>query len=162
MAQLVLRVSRMFYRRGDCLFNKIWLLTSKFSVVKFLLEFVVHWLCNLFEGMHKNPFTGLLLNFLICVQQRVLFSSSVYAVLDLWSGFELLRKEIENEFLRCEPVTSDPKAGVVPRDHDSNSMCFSKFVYVNLKQTSKHQITQLLMHISFALTSIIFPKHLLF
>jgi hypothetical protein len=74
MAQIVLRVSRMFYRRGDCPFNKIGFLTSKFSVVKFLLEFVVHWLCNLLEGLHKNPFTGLLLNFFEkCLEEKCFF-----------------------------------------------------------------------------------------
>jgi hypothetical protein len=73
MAQIVLRVSRMFYRRGDCPFNKKGFLTSKFSVVKFLLEFVVHWLCNLLEGLHKNPFTGLLLDYLICLAEKCYF-----------------------------------------------------------------------------------------
>jgi hypothetical protein len=62
----------------------------------------------------------------------VLFSSSVYKVLDLLSSFELLRKEMENEFLRFEPVTSDSKAGVIPLDHGSNSMWLSKFVYLHL------------------------------
>ncbi len=65
---------------------------------------------------------------------------------------------MENEFLRFEPVTSDPKAGLVPLDHGSNNMWLSKFVYLDLKLTSRHQITQLLMPISFASTSIIFPK----
>ncbi len=37
-----------------------------------------------------------------------------YKVLDLLCSFELLRKEMENEFLRFEPVTSDPKAGIIP------------------------------------------------
>jgi hypothetical protein len=46
--------------------------------------------------------------------REVLFSSSVYKVLDLLSSFELLKKEMENEFLIFEPVTSDPKAGMIP------------------------------------------------
>jgi hypothetical protein len=71
-------------------------------------------------------------------------------------------KEMENEFLRLEPVTSDPKAGIISLDHGSNSMWISKFAYLHLKLTSKHQITQLLMPISFALTSIIFPTNWFF
>jgi hypothetical protein len=92
----------------------------------------------------------------------MLFSSSVNKVLDLWSSFELLRKEMKNEFQRFEPVTSDPLAGIIPLDHGSIIMWLSKFVYLDLKLTSKHQITQLLMPISFVLTSMIFPKHFVF
>jgi hypothetical protein len=47
----------------------------------------------------------------------MLFSSSVYKVIDLLSSFELFRKEMENEFLRFEPATLDPKAGFIPLDH---------------------------------------------
>jgi hypothetical protein len=65
---------------------------------------------------------------------------------------------MENEFLRFEPVTSDPKAGMIPLDHGSNSMLLSKFVYLHLKLTSKHQITQLLMPISFALILLFFQN----
>ncbi len=61
----------------------------------------------------------------------MLFSFLVYKVLDLLNSFELLRKEMENEFLIFEPVTSDPKAGMIPLDHGSNSMWLSKFVYLH-------------------------------
>jgi hypothetical protein len=43
----------------------------------------------------------------------VIFSSSVYKVLAPLRSFELLMKEMENEFLRIEAVTSDPKAGII-------------------------------------------------
>jgi hypothetical protein len=66
--------------------------------------------------------------------REVLFSSSVYKVLDLLNSFELLRKEMENEFLRFEPVTSDPKAGMIPLGHGSNRLIVcgypSLFIYI--------------------------------
>jgi hypothetical protein len=55
-------------------------------------------------------------------RREVLFSYSVYKVLDLLSSFKLLRKEMENEFLRFEPVTSDLKAGIITLDHGSSSV----------------------------------------
>ncbi len=46
-------------------------------------------------------------------RREVILSSSVYKVLDPLRSFELLMKEMENEFLKFEPVTSDPKAGII-------------------------------------------------
>ncbi len=53
-------------------------------------------------------------------------------------------------------------ASLIDRTVPRISPTISKFVYLLLKLTSKHQITQLLMPISFALTSIIFPTNLFF
>jgi hypothetical protein len=70
--------------------------------------------------------------------REVFFSSSIYKVLDLLSSFELLRKEMENEFLRFESLTSEPKADIIPIDHGSNNMWLSKFVYLHLRALTDH------------------------
>ena len=60
----------MFEMRDNCPFSKTGL-TSKFSVVKFLLEFVLNWLCNLLEGMHKNPIHWLTFKFSeMCLEEN--------------------------------------------------------------------------------------------
>ncbi len=53
--------------------------------MKFLLEFVLL-ACNLLEGMHKNPIHWP--KILRCVEKEVLFSFSVYKVLDLLKNYE--------------------------------------------------------------------------
>jgi hypothetical protein len=57
---------------------------------------------------------------------------------------------MEKDFLRFEPVTSRFRSSI----YGSIYVAKSKFIFFHLKLTSKHQITQQLMPISFAVTSI--------
>jgi|688.fasta_scaffold301027_1 hypothetical protein len=63
----------MFEMRDNCPFSKTGL-TSKFSVVKFLLEFVLNWLCNLLGGMHNNQIHWPTFKFSeMCVEEKCFF-----------------------------------------------------------------------------------------
>ncbi len=61
----------MFESRGNCPFSKTGLLTSKFSIVKFLLDFFYAGFVIFWKACIKIQFTGLLLNFLKCVEKKI-------------------------------------------------------------------------------------------